>query len=156
MTDTKHHRPSWDEYFRAIAKLTSTRSVCFRNKVGAIVVRDNVIVSQGYNGAPKYQRNCAEIGFCYRDANGIQSGTRVEACRAAGCHAESNAVAMAARNGLPTLGATMYVYGHNAICNSCKAVIANAGIARVIYESDGGVVTGITPSVDWTTHPVDQ
>ena len=53
------HRPDWDEYFLNIAKVVATRSTCFRNKVGAVIMKDKSIVSTGYNGVPKYQKNCS-------------------------------------------------------------------------------------------------
>ena len=69
------NRPDWDEYFFAIAQTVSSRSTCYRNKVGAVIVKDKEIISTGYNGAPSYQKNCLEMGFCYRDKNNILSGT---------------------------------------------------------------------------------
>lgn len=150
-------RPSWDEYFLHIAEVVSSRSACFRNKVGAVIVRDKYIVATGYNGSPQYQRNCQEIGFCYREKNKIPSGTQLERCRAVGSHAESNAIALAARNGFSTQKASIYVTGHDIICNQCRALIANAGIEKVVQKrrTDGKIVEYV-PSRDWTVHPVDQ
>ncbi len=150
-------RPTWDEYFLRIAEVISSRSACFRNKVGAVIVRDKYIVATGYNGAPQHQRNCQEIGFCYRERHKIPSGTKLELCRAVGAHAESNAIALAARNGFSTHKAIIYVTGHDVICNQCRALIANSGIERVLLKrrSDGKVVEFI-PSRDWTVHPIDQ
>lgn len=149
-------RPSWDEYFLEMAKLVSTRSTCFRMKIGAVIVADKYVVSTGYNGAPAHQPNCAEIGFCYRDQNGITSGTELERCRACGSHAECNAVSIAARLGHPTAGATIYINGHNFICAQCKAIIANAGIVRVVHRMADRTVTEYIPARDWNVHPVDQ
>ena len=151
------HRPTWDEYFLKIAEVAALRSTCFRNKVGAVLVRDKYIVSTGYNGAPQYQPHCQEIGYCYRDRHNIESGNQLERCRAVGSHAESNAIALAARNGFSTNGATMYVIGHDYICNQCRGLIANAGIRRVMLQrkEDGEVVEYI-PEKDWTTHPIDE
>ncbi|MFH1214850.1 MAG: dCMP deaminase family protein [Candidatus Neomarinimicrobiota bacterium] len=148
-------RKSWDEYFLDIADMVATRSTCFRNKVGAVIVRDKVIVSTGYNGAPTNQPNCLEIGYCYRDRHQIQSGTQLERCRAVGSHAESNAVVLAARNGQSTSGGTIYVVGHKFICDQCKAIIANAKIDRVIMRKLDGQIETIHPASDWTCHPVD-
>ncbi|MDZ7373811.1 MAG: dCMP deaminase family protein [candidate division KSB1 bacterium] len=149
-------RPSWDEYFIQVAEVVSKRSSCFRNQVGAVIVRDKDIISTGYNGAPKYQKNCLEIGWCYRDRNGIPSGTQLERCRAVGSHAESNAIALAARNGHATSGTTIYVVGHDVICNQCKAQIANAEIERVVLKKRDGTIVEYYPARDWTVHPVDQ
>jgi len=148
-------RPTWDEYFLNMAKLVATRSSCLRNHVGAVIVKDKDVISTGYNGAPKYQKNCLEIGWCYRDKNGITSGTQLERCRAVGSHAESNAIALAARNGHSTSDTTIYVVGHDFICNQCKAQIANAEIRRVVMRNTKGQVMEFYPAKDWTVHPVD-
>ena len=106
-------RPDWDEYFLNIATEVAKRSSCFRNNVGAVIVKDKDIISTGYNGAPKHQKNCLEIGYCYRDKHNIESGTHLELCRAVGSHAETNAIALAAKNGHSTDGCTLYLIGHN-------------------------------------------
>ncbi|GAB4320170.1 MAG: cytidine/deoxycytidylate deaminase family protein [Promethearchaeota archaeon] len=122
-----------------------------------MIVRDKYIVATGYNGAPQYQPNCQTVGYCYRERHGIASGTSLELCRAVGSHAESNAVALAARNGFATNGATIYVTGHDFICNQCRAQIANAGIARVLLKrKSDDVVVEYVPSRDWTVHPIDE
>jgi len=149
-------RKSWDEYFLDIAEMVASRSTCFRNKVGAVIVRNKDIISTGYNGAPTHQQNCLEIGFCYRDRHKIKSGTQLEKCRAVGSHAESNAVVLAARNGHSTAGATIYVVGHTFICNQCKAIIANALIEKVVLKNTDGEIKVIYPARDWRVHPVDQ
>jgi|UPI0003A9EF60 dCMP deaminase len=149
-------RKSWDEYFLDIAEMVASRSTCFRNKVGAVIVRDKVIVSTGYNGAPTHQPNCLEIGYCYRDRHNIPSGTQLERCRAVGSHAESNAVVLAARNGHSTAGATIYVVGHKLICNQCRAIIANAMIERVVQRKPDGSIEIILPAQDWVRHPIDM
>lgn len=149
-------RPDWDEYFLAIAKTVATRSTCFRNKVGAVIVRNKEIVSTGYNGAPTYQKNCLEIGNCFRNINKIESGTQLERCRAVGSHAESNAVVLAAKNGHSTNGATIYITGHRMICNQCKAIIANSGITRVVLQKPDGIIEEFYPEKDWKIHPIDE
>ena len=58
-------RPTWDEYFLEIARLTSKRSTCIRRQVGAVLVKDNRIVTTGYNGAPAGLKHCEEVG-CIR------------------------------------------------------------------------------------------
>lgn len=149
-------RPSWDEYFLGIARDVAKRSSCLRRQVGAVIVKDKDIVSTGYNGAPKYQKNCLEIGWCYRDKYNIKSGTSLELCRAVGSHAESNAIALAARNGHTTSDSHIYIHGHMFVCNQCKALIANANIKRVILETPDGKIEEYIPERDWTIHPVDQ
>jgi dCMP deaminase len=152
----KQIRPDWDSYFLQIAKVVATRSSCLRRQVGAVIVQDKDIISTGYNGAPAYQKNSIEYGFCYRDKHDIPSGTHLELCRAVGSHAESNAIVLAARNGHSTANGTIYVFGHNFICNQCKAMIANAWIKRVVLERPDGSVEEFFPEADWTIHPVDQ
>ena len=149
-------RPDWDTYFLNMARLVATRSSCLRNQVGAVIVYDKDVISTGYNGAPKYQKNCLEIGWCYRDRHNIASGTELEKCRAVGSHAESNAIALAARNGHATRGTTIYIVGHNKICNQCKAQIANAEIHRVVLRDPEGKIHEFFPERDWTVHPIDQ
>ncbi|HOG76520.1 MAG TPA: deaminase, partial [Candidatus Marinimicrobia bacterium] len=73
-----------------------------------------------------------------------------------GSHAESNAVVLAARNGQATAGATIYVVGHQFICDQCKAIIANARIERVVMRKPDRQIEIVEPSVDWKVHPVDK
>ncbi len=149
-------RPDWDAYFLDIAKVIAERSSCLRNKVGSVIATDKDIISTGYNGAPQYQKNCIEIGFCYRNKNNIPSGTQLERCRAVGSHAESNAINLAARNGHSTNNATIYIVGHNFVCNQCKAQIANANIKRVVLLTPKNEVLEFIPERDWRVHPIDQ
>ena len=149
-------RPDWDRYFLNISKVIAERSSCLRNHVGAVIAKDKDIISTGYNGAPQYQKNCLEIGFCYRNKNNITSGTQLERCRAVGSHAESNAISLAARNGHSTDKATIYITGHSNICNQCKAMIANANIVRVVIETLKGEIIEYIPDTDWKTHPIDE
>lgn len=156
MENNKHNtRPNWDNYFLEFAKVSSTRSVCFRSHCGAIIVKDKAVVSTGYNSSPKYIQNCEEIGYCYRNKHEIQSGTQLEKCRAVGSHAESNAIALASKLGHSTDKATMYVYGNTMICNQCRGMIANAGIIRVVYMDKNGKIIEIIPEKDWNIHPID-
>jgi dCMP deaminase len=149
-------RLGWDEYFLNIAKAVAERSSCLRNKVGAVIVNNKDIISTGYNGAPQFQNNCIELGFCYRNKNDIPSGTQLERCRAVGSHAESNAISLAARNGNSTSNATIYIVGHNKICNQCKALIANANIKRVVQLKTDGAIMTYVPEIDWKVHPIDE
>ena len=149
-------RPDWDNYFLNIARVVATRSSCLRRQVGAVIVNNKDIVSTGYNGAPRYQRNCLEVGFCYRDLHHIPSGTQLERCRAVGSHAESNAIALAARNGHSTSDSTIYIHGHDFVCFQCMAQIANANIKRVVLEKPDGQLEEWIPERDWTVHPIDK
>ena len=121
-------RPECDLYFRMIAGVAASRSTCLRRRVGAVIVRDNHIISTGYNGAPKGLPHCGEVG-CLRTILGIPSGERHEICR--GSHAEMNAIAQAASVGTSTAGAAIYCTHEP--CSFCTKAILNAGIRRVVY-----------------------
>jgi dCMP deaminase len=121
-------RPSWNEYFTNIARLTAERSTCLRRKVGAVIVKDKQIISTGYNGAPKGIPHCDEIGGCIREKRGVPAGERHELCRA--IHAEQNAIIHAATSGLSIEGATIYITHQP--CVICAKMIINAGIRKII------------------------
>jgi len=128
----KKSRPSWDEYFMAIAELVSSRSTCLRRKVGAVIVKDKRILATGYNGAPTGLPHCLDIG-CLREKLHIPSGERQELCR--GLHAEQNAILQAATNSRITLkGSVIYVTCQP--CITCAKMIVNAGIKK-IFIRDG-------------------
>ncbi len=123
----------WDEYFSEIAKTVSTRSNCIRARVGAIIVGDDhKIKATGYNGVPSKVTSCYELGFCYRIANKIPSGTRYETCRS--IHAEQNAIIQAGQDRCQN--ASMYIWGHDFICILCKRFIVQAGIKTVYLKKD--------------------
>ena len=120
-----------DEYFMKIAHVVAQRSTCFRNNVGAVIVKDNHIVSTGYNGAPAGMEHCLDIG-CYRKQNNIPSGEKHELCRAV--HAEQNAIIQAALRGASTEGGVLYCT-HSA-CIICAKMIINARIKKVYYANE--------------------
>lgn len=122
----KNSRPDWDTYWMNIVEQISKRSTCLRRNIGAVIVKDNYIVSTGFNGAPRGLPHCSEIG-CLRDKLHIPSGTRHEICR--GVHAEQNAIIRG--DPLRMEGATMYVNAKP--CKICAKMIVNAGIKRVVY-----------------------
>ena len=123
----------WNEYFLEIAKTCSTRSNCFRAKVGAVIVgEDKKIKATGYNGTPSKVVSCYELGKCYRMENNIPSGTMYETCRS--IHAEQNAIIQAGQDRCQN--ATMYIYGHEFICILCKRFIVQAGIKDVYLLKD--------------------
>ena len=123
-----------ENYYLDIAETVLERSTCLRRCYGAIIVKNDEIVSTGYNGAPRGRKNCIDLGYCAREAMNIPSGQRYELCRSV--HAEMNAIISAARR--DTLGATLYLAGleassgellHDATsCSMCRRVIINAGI----------------------------
>lgn len=122
-------RPSWDEYFMGIAELVRTRSTCLRRKVGAVIVRDNRILTTGYNGAPPGAKHCEEVG-CLRDQMGIPSGERHELCRA--LHGEQNAVIQAAKYGISIEGATIYTTTYP--CVICTKILISSGIRKIVFN----------------------
>ena len=123
-------RPSWDEYFMGMAKLTAERSTCLRRQVGAVIVKDKHIIATGYNGAPRGLTHCDERGGCLRQELGVPSGQRHELCRA--LHAEQNAIIQAATLGQSIEGATIYITHQP--CAICSTMIINAGIKRVVVN----------------------
>lgn len=129
-------RVTKENYYLDIAQTVSERSTCLRRRYGAIIVKNDSIISTGYNGAPRGRKNCCDIG-CYREQLGIPRGERYELCRSV--HSEANAIIAASRENM--LGATLYmcctdpadgsvVAGTNS-CMMCKRLILNAGIAQV-------------------------
>ena len=133
-------RVSKHNYYLDIAGTVAERCTCLRKKFGAIIVKDDVIISTGYNGAPRGRKNCSDLNCCMRDKLNIPRGERYELCRSV--HAEANAIIAAARERM--LGATLYmtcvdsktgelVEGTSS-CMMCKRLIINAGISTVIVR----------------------
>ena len=98
-------RVSKHNYYLDIAQTVAERGTCLRRTFGAIIVKDDVIVSTGYNGAPRGRKNCCDLNYCMRDKLNIPRGERYELCRSV--HAEANAIIAAARERM--LGATLYM-----------------------------------------------
>jgi len=124
-------RPSWDEYFMEIAETVKKRSTCLRRQVGAIIVKDNRILTTGYNGVPPKMKHCDEVG-CLRQKLNIPSGQRHELCRA--LHAEQNAIVQAAKYGISIEGATIYITHQP--CIICAKLIIASGIKRIVYKGE--------------------
>jgi dCMP deaminase len=137
MTRKTMPRPGWDEYFIGIAKAVSARATCLRRKYGAVITKDRIIVSTGYNGAPAGMKDCLEVGRCTRKQLQIPHGERYELCHSV--HAEANAIIRASVGEMG--GATIYIAGiddqqkecDSEPCMMCKRLILNARIARVVY-----------------------
>ncbi|SEF38974.1 dCMP deaminase [Caloramator fervidus] len=124
-------RPSWDEYFMEIAETVKKRSTCLRRQVGAIIVKDNRILTTGYNGVPPKMKHCDEVG-CLRQKLNIPSGQRHELCRA--LHAEQNAIVQVAKYGISIEGATIYITHQP--CIICAKLIIASGIKRIVYKGE--------------------
>jgi len=120
------------DYYMEIAEVVSLRSNCIKRKCGAVIVRENMIVSCGYNGTPKGIKNCDE-GGCKRcsDTN-IKSGTNLETCYCS--HAEENAIVQAAYNGISTKDCEIYLTNYP--CLQCSKLMINAGIKKIYYKEE--------------------
>lgn len=126
------NRPNREEYYMAIANLASLRSTCLSRKVGAVIVKDDNPISFGYNGPARGVTHCEELGGCRRrKMPDYKSGKYLELCPAS--HAEQNAIAFAARHGISTVGATIYV--NTFPCKDCMNSIINSGISKIVYDS---------------------
>ena len=135
--DRIRSRPNKCEYYMNIAKSVAMRSTCLRRKYGAIIVKDDEIISTGYNGSPRNCENCCEIGECVRNKLNIPGKERYELCKSV--HAEMNCIISAKRSDM--LNSTLYLYGlepdgittHDTTsCSLCKKMIINAGIKYVV------------------------
>lgn len=132
------NRPTKSQYYIDIARSVAMRSTCLRRRFGAVIVKNDQIISTGYNGAPRQTTNCIDLGYCYRQQLNIPSGQNYELCRAV--HAEMNAVIHASR--LDMVDSDLYLVGLEVEtgelvaevmpCLLCKRVIINAGVSRVI------------------------
>jgi dCMP deaminase len=114
-----------------IAHLAATRSTCLRRRVGALIVKDRMILSTGYNDTPRGVTNCGE-GGCARCAGDVPSGTSHETCLC--LHAEMNTVVQAAYHGVSIAGGTIYVTYQP--CLICAKMILNVGITRIVFEGN--------------------
>lgn len=127
-------------YYLDIAFTVAERGTCLRRLFGAVIVKNDTIVSTGYVGAPRGRKNCCDLGNCFRQKNNIPSGQRYELCRSV--HAEANAIIAASREEM--LGSTLYlacrdpktgeIVPGTESCSMCKREIINAGIEKVIVR----------------------
>lgn len=144
-------------YYLDMAQVALERSTCLRRGFGAVIVKNDVIVSTGYNGAPRGRANCIDIGTCIRAKMGIPRGERYEFCRSV--HAEANAIIAAPREQM--LGATLYLVGRDMStgeimpdansCPMCKRLIINAGIEKVVIRRNADTYDTIEVS-EWVDH----
>lgn len=133
-------RPSWDEYFAEIARVTATRGYCLRAQVGCVIVIDRRIVAGGYNGPPSGQKSCVDGPMfcpCADDPGSQSAGTAtVSRDRCPALHAEQNAVAYGGRD---CRGGTAYIT--KAPCAMCQKLLAAAGVVRTVVDG-----------LEWSTH----
>ena len=113
-------RPDWDQYFLSIAKQAATRATCDRKHVGCVLVRDKAILATGFNGSIRGRPHCDEVGHMMIEGHCERT-----------IHAETNAVAQAARNGARLEGATAYVTASP--CWKCFQLLCNTGIIRIVF-----------------------
>ncbi len=113
-------RKSWDEYFMAIAREVATRSTCDRKHVGAVIVREKMILATGYNGSIRGLPHCDDEGHLMEDNHCVRT-----------VHAEANAIVQAARNGVRVDEAGIYVTASP--CFGCFKLVANSGIRRIVF-----------------------
>lgn len=127
-------------YYLDIAETVSERATCIRRKWGAVIVKNDEIISTGYNGAPRGRKNCTDVGTCIREKLQVPRGERYELCRSV--HAEQNAIISASRRDM--IGATLYIVGvdpktnkyveKSMPCALCKREIINSGLERVVIR----------------------
>ena len=133
-------RISKENYYLDIAETVLERATCLRRIYGAIIVKNDEIISTGYNGAPRGRANCVDMGYCSREAMNVPRGERYELCRSV--HAEANAIISASRRDM--VGGTIYLVGRNAAtgelladatsCLMCRRMVINAGLERVVIR----------------------
>ena len=129
-------------YYLDLADIVSKRGTCLRRRFGAVIVKNDEVISTGYVGAPRGRKNCTDLGYCVRQELNIPRGERYELCRSV--HAEANAIISASRDKM--IGSTLYLSGREAdtgeyvknasCCSMCKRMVINAGIEKVVIRDD--------------------
>ena len=138
-----------NNYYLDIAESVLERSTCIRRCFGAVIVKNDEIVSTGYNGAPRGRKNCIDLGFCMREKLNVPRGERYELCRSV--HGEENAIISAARKDI--IGGTLYLVGKTyedkkyvkdaRPCAMCKRTIINSGLEKIIIRNTKTTYTEI-------------
>ena len=142
-------------YYLDIAEATLERGTCLRRNFGAIIVKNDEIISTGYVGAPRGRKNCCDLKYCTREKLNVPRGERYELCRSV--HAEQNAIISAPRREM--IDSTLYLVGKNyndgeyvknaRPCALCKRMIINAGIKEVVIRNDKADYTIIDVSKEF-------
>jgi dCMP deaminase len=127
-------------YYLDLAEVVSQRCTCLRKHYGAVIVKNDEVISTGYVGSPRGRKNCTDIGECVREKLNVPRGERYELCRSV--HAEANAIISASRDKM--IASTIYLVGFDMIaggyvenaccCSMCKRLVINSGIERVIIR----------------------
>jgi len=140
-------------YYLDLAETVAKRGTCLRRHYGAIIVKNDEVISTGYAGAPRGRKNCCDMGYCIRQQLGVPRGERYELCRSV--HAEANAIISASRDKM--IDATLYLTGlemdgsyvaNSCSCSMCKKMVINAGIKDVVIR-DTADEYRIIPVQDW-------
>ena len=129
-------------YYLDLAEVVSQRGTCIRRRYGAVIVKNDEVISTGYVGAPRGRQNCSDLGRCIREELKIPRGERYELCRSV--HAETNAIISASRDKM--LGSSLFLCGvdvptgkyveNGSCCSMCKRMVINAGIEKVYIRDD--------------------
>ncbi len=144
-------------YYLDLAQVVAMRGTCLRRLYGAVIVKNDEVISTGYAGAPRGRKNCSDIGTCIRRDLNIPRGERYELCRSV--HAEANAIISASREQM--IGSSLYLVGtevstgelikNSCSCSMCKRLIINAGIETVYIRDTKNDYRRI-PVQDWIDH----
>ena len=148
------NRISKENYYLDIAETVLERATCLRRVYGAIIVKNDEIISTGYNGAPRGRANCSDLGYCSREAMKIPRGERYELCRSV--PAEANAIISASRRDM--VGGTIYLVGRDArtgellhdatSCMMCRRMVINSGLEKVVIRRTDTEFE-VVPVTDW-------
>ena len=152
---TDVHRRDKTNYYLDLAETVSQRCTCLRRHYGAVIVKNDEVISTGYVGAPRGRKNCTDLGTCVRQELHIPRGERYELCRSV--HAEANAIISAPRDKM--IDSTLYLVGkevdtgeyvRNALCCSmCKRMVINAGISTVVVRIDDEHYRTVDVEAEW-------
>ena len=141
-------------YYLDLAEMVSNRGTCLRKRYGAVIVKNDEVISTGYVGAPRGRKNCIDLGTCVRTKLNVPRGERYELCRSV--HAEANAIISAPRDKM--IGSSMFLCGlemdtneyvrNSSCCSMCKRMVINAGIEKV-YIRDTKDEYRVVEVQDW-------
>lgn len=141
-------------YYLDLAEMVSNRGTCLRKRYGAVIVKNDEVISTGYVGAPRGRKNCIDLGTCVRAKLKVPRGERYELCRSV--HAEANAIISAPRDKM--IGSALFLCGlemdtneyvrNASCCSMCKRMVINAGIEKV-YIRDSKDEYRVVEVQDW-------
>lgn len=153
-----------ENYYLDIAEVVLKRGSCIRRNFGAVIVKNDQIISSGYTGAPRGRKNCIDLNFCKRENLGIPRGERYEMCRSV--HAEANAIIHASRNDM--IDSRIYLVGkemsngqyvkNTSSCAMCKRLIINSGIKQSVsrINQNDFIITDISYWIENDESLTDQ